>query len=66
MPHRAILDGIPVRPKAYIDTSCIGCTLCTRVCPTDAIEGNLKEKHEVIPEKCIGCGQCVEKCPRNQ
>lgn len=63
-PTGAILDGIPVRPKAYIDNSCIGCTLCTRVCPTDAIVGNLKEKHEVIPEKCVGCGQCVEKCPK--
>lgn len=63
-PTGAIVDGIPVRPKAFIDSTCIGCTLCTRVCPTDAIEGNLKEKHQVIADKCIGCGQCVEKCPK--
>ena len=63
-PTGAIIDGIPVRPKAFIDSSCVGCTLCTRVCPTDAIEGTLKEKHEVIADKCIGCGQCVEKCPK--
>lgn len=64
-PTGAIIDGIPVRAKAFIDTTCIGCTLCTRVCPTDAIEGVLKEQHTVIADKCIGCGQCVEKCPKN-
>ncbi|MEA3266923.1 MAG: 4Fe-4S binding protein, partial [Candidatus Fermentibacteria bacterium] len=63
-PTGAIIDGIPVRAKAFIDTTCIGCTLCTRVCPTDAIEGLLKEQHTVIADKCIGCGQCVEKCPK--
>ncbi len=63
-PTGAIVDGIPVRPKAFIDSTCIGCTLCTRVCPTDAIEGSVKEKHQVIADKCIGCGQCVEKCPK--
>ncbi|PIE51689.1 electron transporter RnfB [Candidatus Fermentibacteria bacterium] len=63
-PIGAIVDGIPVRPKAFIDSTCIGCTLCTRVCPTDAIEGSVKEKHQVIADKCIGCGQCVEKCPK--
>lgn len=63
-PTGAIVDGIPVRPKAFIDSSCVGCTLCTKVCPTNAIEGELKGKHEVIAEKCIGCGQCVEKCPK--
>lgn len=63
-PTGAIVDSVPVRPKAFIDGSCVGCTLCTRVCPTDAIEGNLKEQHTVIAEKCVGCGQCVEKCPK--
>ncbi|HRW78677.1 MAG TPA: 4Fe-4S binding protein, partial [Candidatus Sabulitectum sp.] len=43
---------------------CVGCTLCTKVCPTDAIVGSLKEKHEVVADKCIGCGQCVVKCPK--
>jgi electron transport complex protein RnfB len=63
-PTSAILDMVPARPKAFIDTTCIGCTLCTKVCPTGAIVGELKGKHEVIPEKCVGCGQCVPKCPK--
>jgi len=63
-PTGAIIDGIPVRAKAFIDTTCVGCTLCTKVCPTNAIAGSLKEIHTVIADKCIGCGQCVGKCPK--
>ena len=45
-----------------ITDKCIGCTLCTRVCPTDAITGVLKEKHLIDQEKCIKCGACMDKC----
>jgi electron transport complex protein RnfB len=55
---------VPARPKAFIDNTCIGCTLCTKVCPTGAIRGEVRQKHEVVPEKCVGCGQCVPKCPK--
>ncbi|MCF7957486.1 MAG: NADH-quinone oxidoreductase subunit NuoF [Phycisphaerae bacterium] len=41
---------------------CKGCTLCGRKCPTDAIMGNPKAPHYIIPDKCIGCGTCVEVC----
>ena len=45
-----------------IPEKCIGCTICKRVCPTDAIIGEVKQKHVIDLEKCVKCGACVEKC----
>ncbi len=46
-----------------IDASkCIGCTLCAKNCPADAIMGNPKTPHYIIPDKCIGCGSCLDVC----
>lgn len=52
------------RSIAVIDESwCIGCTLCIKVCPTDAILGSNKMMHTVIEPHCTGCELCLPVCP---
>lgn len=41
---------------------CRGCTLCARMCPVRAIEGETKQKHWIDPEKCTKCGTCLTVC----
>jgi electron transport complex protein RnfB len=52
------------RSVAFIDEDwCIGCTLCIKVCPTDAIVGTNKLMHTVIEAYCTGCELCLPVCP---
>lgn len=45
-----------------INNNCVGCTACSRVCPTNAIKGEIREKHKIDNEICIKCGACYEIC----
>ncbi len=46
-----------------IDTEkCVGCTVCAKRCPTEAIVGSLKHPHYIVHDKCIGCGSCLDAC----
>ncbi|MBX3610168.1 MAG: electron transport complex subunit RsxB [Hydrogenophaga sp.] len=60
-PHHGIEGPVTV---AVIDEDwCIGCTLCIKACPTDAIVGTNKRMHTVIEPWCTGCELCIPVCP---
>jgi Na+-translocating ferredoxin:NAD+ oxidoreductase subunit B len=42
---------------------CIGCNLCLRACPVDAIVGIHQSMHTVISDHCTGCRLCLPPCP---
>ncbi len=54
--------GVIARKKCQ--TACIGCSLCARNCPHDAVK--VENNKAVIDQTlCQNCGTCVLKCPQN-
>ncbi len=53
---KALLSYVVVEDK------CVGCTLCAKNCPVNAISGAVKQKHIIDQTKCIKCGVCMDKC----
>ena len=50
----------------YIDTSlCRGCGKCSRICPAEAISGEIKKVFAIDESKCIKCKACISECKFN-
>ncbi|MCK4759882.1 MAG: NADH-quinone oxidoreductase subunit NuoF [Candidatus Aminicenantes bacterium] len=47
---------------SILEDKCTGCLACIKVCPQEAISGELKKVHVLDQEKCIKCGACLEAC----
>jgi NADH-quinone oxidoreductase subunit F len=62
---RACPAGICRELTAYeiVEDLCDGCHACFKACPTEAIEGTIKELHEIQHDACISCGACFDVCP---
>ncbi|MCF8105060.1 MAG: RnfABCDGE type electron transport complex subunit B, partial [Desulfohalobiaceae bacterium] len=48
--------------KQVCSTGCIGCSVCKKKCPEEAV--SMVDKLAVVdPDVCTGQGVCIEKCP---
>jgi len=65
------LESLPpvdnYRGRQMLDTEkCVGCSMCSRVCPNDAIK-MVDYKDKKCPQidigKCCFCALCAENCP---
>ena len=44
------------------EDKCVGCSLCSKKCPVDAISGVVKLPFVIDGEKCVKCSQCYDNC----
>jgi len=66
-PKEALPPVENYRGRQLLDIEkCVGCSMCSRVCPNDAIvmvDFNDKKCPQIHLGKCCFCGLCAENCP---
>ncbi len=50
-----------MKPEILKD-KCVGCTVCSKKCPVNAITGERKQPHMIDSNLCIKCGECGRVC----
>ena len=60
MKHKYLKD---VTTLSYDVEKCIGCGICTQVCPHKVFIINDKKAKIIHRDSCIECGACALNCP---
>lgn len=65
-PYGTILSMSSSKTKHHMTIDpekCNNCTMCSKVCPTKAIEKD--QKHFIIKKNCLVCMECSRNCKQN-
>ena len=68
-PEKKRFQSEAFRGKPVV-SGCVGCGICKKVCPSNAIEYIKNEEGKVVSytfnlKKCIFCGNCMYYCPHH-
>jgi len=55
----------PLIQYSILEEQCTGCGACKKICPTQAITGEKKERHRIQTTVCSKCGSCRDICKTN-
>lgn len=59
-----LFDKFFIKPKKFYATdACVGCGLCSKVCPLNNIT-ILKGQKPIWGNTCVHCTACINKCPK--